>query len=338
MTPTKILTALLVVCLGSTALGDAPKIDADGETLPAGVLARLGSSRFTHSANVDHIAFAADGKSVVFVGRDSVVGRWNIPDGKETGRVQLQPNGPRSFLLSPDGTTIAQARSNQGAVVIDAATGKERYTAPRRGAGTPVLGWGKNGQTLLGAAGNEVQIWDATARGELAQWKLKPGTVVAGIAGSADGTRVAVLHETANVTLHDAATGRELKSISRPGAARPSRVMAHALAFSPDGKNLLDCASSRSVYVWDVASAKHVTWFGRQNDHPFTAAWSPDGKYLATLGNDSTVRLLDAETGKLVKTLTTVSYARVLRFSPDGRFLAATGNSPCPEFWSVATG
>src|SRR5262249_39069558 len=149
MTAIRTLTALLVVCLTSAALADAPKTDADGDPLPQGVLARLGSSRFTHSANVDHIAFSADGKSVVFVGRDSVVGRWNLADGKEAGRVQLQPYGPRSFLLSPDGTTIAQARSNQGAVVIDAATGKERYTAPRRGTGTPVLGWGKNGQTLL---------------------------------------------------------------------------------------------------------------------------------------------------------------------------------------------
>src|SRR5262249_29255936 len=202
MTPIKILIALIAFCLPVFAGADSPKTDADGEPLPAGALARLGSSRFTHSANVDHIAFTADGKSVVFVGRDSVVGRWNLADGKEAGRVQLQPYGPRSFLLSPDGTTIAQARSNQGAVVIDAATGKERYTAPRRGTGTPVLGWGKNGQTLLMATGNEVQIWDATARRELAQWKLKPGIVVPGLTGSADGTRVAVLNETGSATLH----------------------------------------------------------------------------------------------------------------------------------------
>src|SRR5207249_5349058 len=82
----------------------------------------------------------------------------------------------------------------------------------------------------------------------------------------------------------------------------------------------------------------HAPQFGGQNDHPFTAAWSPDGKYLATSGNDAIVRLLDAKTGKSVKTFTPTVGVRVLRFSPDGRFLAGLSNSPCPELWDVATG
>jgi len=186
----KILAFLIALSLTATLRAAPPA----GDPLPRGVVARLGSSQFTHSANVDHVAFAADGKTVVFVGRDSVVGRWDMAGGKELGRVQLLPFGVRGLLLSPDGTTVAQVRSNQGVAVIDVAAGKERFTVPRRGAG--VLGWGKNGQTLLISTTNEVHVWDVAAGRELAQWKTKPSVTVAALAGSADGTRVAVYSNT----------------------------------------------------------------------------------------------------------------------------------------------
>src|SRR5262245_66300637 len=108
MTHIKLLTALLLVCLTSTALAEPPK--ADDDPLPPGVLARLGSSRFTHFAALEQIAFTVDGKTVVFVGRDGVVGRWDLADGKELGRTQLQSVGARSYLLASDGSVVAHNR------------------------------------------------------------------------------------------------------------------------------------------------------------------------------------------------------------------------------------
>ena len=336
----KILTALVVLYMAATARAQPAKTEAAGDSLPPGVLARLGSSRFTHSANVDHVAFTADGKTVVFVGRDSAVSRWDVAEGKELGHFQLQPFGARNVLLSPDGSTVVQARSNQMVAVLDAATGKERFTISRPFVGQFVLGWGKGGQTLLVGAAQEVRAWDVAARRELAQWKLNEANTVAALAGSADGTRVAIYsNDTGAMTLHDAATGKVLQTFPRPGVVRRGRLISETLSFSPDGKKLLDWSASRTVFVWDVATGKRLPQFNSKDDRPisYAAAWSPDGRFLAVGGNDSTVRLLDANTGKPVKTLTSVAPVRVLRFSPDGRFLAGLGNSPCPELWDVAT-
>src|SRR5262249_60062861 len=117
-------------------------------------------------------------------------------------------------------------------------------------------------------------------------------------------------------------------------------VMAETLAFSPDGKKLMDYSSSRILHVWDVSSSKRLTQFNGKDDREstFAATWSPDGKILATTGVDFTVRLLDAETGQSVKSFNVSSPVRSLRFSPDSRFLAGVNNSSCPEIWDVATG
>ena len=74
-------------------------------------------------------------------------------------------------------------------------------------------------------------------------------------------------------------------------------------------------------------------------------AFSPDGKQVATTGDDTATRLWDAATGELLLTLTGPTFAvRRVAFSPDGTRLAtASGDGsvrvyilPLDELVSVA--
>jgi WD40 repeat protein len=68
-------------------------------------------------------------------------------------------------------------------------------------------------------------------------------------------------------------------------------------------------------------------------------AYSPDGRWLATVETDRTVRLRNAETGQLVRPfIGTTTGVVTVAFSPDGRRLATGGLDKTVRIWDVESG
>ncbi len=77
----------------------------------------------------------------------------------------------------------------------------------------------------------------------------------------------------------------------------------------------------------------------RHGDRVNALAFSPDGKRLASGSHDRTVRLWDANTGALVRTLGGQSnFVPALAFSPDGKLLAAEMGDAAVHISEVETG
>jgi WD40 repeat protein/serine/threonine protein kinase len=71
----------------------------------------------------------------------------------------------------------------------------------------------------------------------------------------------------------------------------------------------------------------------------FYATYSPDGKLLATCGQDQTTRLWDATTGELLKTfLGHVHDVNCVLFTRDGRLLVTASDDGSIRTWNVTTG
>jgi hypothetical protein len=85
-------------------LPGAPKLDRHGDPLPAGAVARFGTVRLRHGANVQAMAFTHDAKLLCTVSSsDESVRLWDTTTGKEVSRLNT---GANFVALAKDGSVL----------------------------------------------------------------------------------------------------------------------------------------------------------------------------------------------------------------------------------------
>jgi hypothetical protein len=138
------------------------------------------------------------------------------------------------------------------------------------------------------------------------------------------------------VTVWEATTGRLLRRLG----GRPQRVQ--ALAFSPDGATLLTAGGTPGEYG-EVALAPVAGGAPRVletlPDLILAAAFSQDGRLVATGAADGGVRVYEAASGKrLWASRVHADWATAVSFSADGRFLASAGKDMTVKVYEVKDG
>ena len=164
---------------------------------------------------------------------------------------------------------------------------------------------------------------------------VDPAERLAIVAYNHEGTRLATLGGERNVVqIWDADTGRLYRSLEG------NDEVFRTLIFAPEG-NLLFITSNKSAEIWDSAadSAKPRIVLPLSTGVK-AAAFSADGKRIATAEHDGTLQLWDASTGTAIGGFENSKHEGVinLRFSPDGKYLATGSVYGTVAIWNVATG
>ncbi|KAG9395786.1 Protein tyrosine kinase [Carpediemonas membranifera] len=175
-----------------------------------------------------------------------------------------------------------------------------------------------------------------------ARMTVKPGRCIQTIAKHTNRvTGVAVLPDQTMVTA--AWDGRALLWGLCGCVTMEHKGVIHCVAASPDGTAIATGGPTKkslgAIKLWQAETGRRIATLKGHTGEVISAAFSTDGKWLASGSDDETVRLWHAASGDCVKTL--VGHANVVCavvFSPSGRTVVSGSADQTVRVWDVATG
>lgn len=110
------------------------------------------------------------------------------------------------------------------------------------------------------------------------------------------------------------------------------------ISYAPDGNSLAILCHPPCIRIWRPWENGNLPLFAGHQAEAWTVAFSPDGKTLASGGDDHVVRLWDIQTGLQKGMLRHPSLVSRLAFSPDGQSLATACFDNCMRLWDLSRG
>ncbi|MBX3389429.1 MAG: protein kinase [Phycisphaeraceae bacterium] len=245
----------------------------------------------------------------------------------ETGvnQVAWSPDGKRFAIAAGDSTVRLFSWDDAG--IPESIQIFRGHTMPAN-----VIAFSPDGSVLASGGGDRtVRVWAPETSEGLASLDAPNGTVRS-LNFTADGSRL-VAGGWWTMNVWDWRRERKLRSYSCPESCTGAALLA-------GGKELWTTVDD-TIRVWDFSSTPGLELIPGHAGRA-VAAWSPDSKFIASGDSQGAVRVFDASTMSLARTLTGSSArVRAIRFDRTSRYLVVAGedtsarvydlNSPNPE-------
>lgn len=289
------------------------------------------------------IAYSSDGKHLA-VGSWEVqktvavwdTASWDRPDLYESEADDTY-KAVQAIAFSPDGTKLAAGGKDSCARVWDVASRKLLFRAG--GAGKGHAKW-VNGVAF---SGDSKTLATASTDQTLRFWNIADGKEITTLRGHTKG-----LNSVRFMPGGDAVTASSDGTIRRWNTENtinssgnwPHPGSVYGVNFSADGKTAVTAAWKGGLRLAEANTGRPLKDWTGHIQSANAAAISPDGKFLASVGNDGKIKLWDAATQKELRVFEEVKGPQLVSvgFASGGKYVFAASSGGHAKVWDVSTG
>jgi serine/threonine protein kinase len=294
--------------------------------------------------DVHSVAWSPDGRRVASKHLKGIATVWDLETGQKRHSLESDSAKYLNLAIDSNGRLVIvrwaaipiQQQWTYEITSWEVETGRQvsAYTVGLPASGNVLLS--RNGRRIAHHRLGKLSLIDIPGQPFETTLQLKPNLGITRQHGLSDDGRMYAVWSLTKKEVHVWDTATE-EMVGPVLSADPVNF----LTFSPDGRLLAVCGAEREhnsgvLKVWDYRAGKEIIALRNHPSAVTCAAFSPDGRRLATGSADKSLKIWDLEAAREQCTLRghlagVVSVA----FSPDGTRLASGGKDGTVRIWDV---
>jgi WD40 repeat protein/serine/threonine protein kinase len=282
------------------------------------------SSRLSdgHRAAVREVAFSPDGRLLVSASEDKKVIVWDFAQRKQLATLTDHTDNVTTVAFSPDGKQFATGSNDHTIIIWDRERLKKVEVLREQSGAISHVEFSPDGHLLISAFPDRTIVLETSRWSKIYEMSSEDSFFPL---FSADGRR---LISTTGKSW-DTKTGERLTD----ALETPINLNLYKAVLSPDGRRLVGVNSDGVVLFLDPIGRKILGHYRVHEDHARAVAFSPDGRFVASGGDD--IVLWDVETQTIILHLEHTAGVWGLTFSPNGGSLVSSHADGAILVWDM---